>query len=137
MISHYLSIQWDLSTIASTWTKKVSVAAFVRLSLLRIFKQGLKKLAGIQGGPVFWGSALEKFHCINITLQVFSKWHNTKWYWKAPKPQLSELSSQWRPTTLCKLKMDTFQTLHIRIFYPWINNSQLRVPIQRLKLMLK
>jgi hypothetical protein len=42
---------------ASTGTKKIGrfrgVAGFVSLLLQRIVKQGLKKLAGIQGGPVF------------------------------------------------------------------------------------
>jgi hypothetical protein len=42
------------------------VAGFVRLLLQRIVKQGLKNLADIQGGPVFRGSGLEKFHCIHI-----------------------------------------------------------------------
>jgi hypothetical protein len=39
------------------------MAGFMRLPLQRIVRQGLKKLADIQGGPVFWGSGLEKFHC--------------------------------------------------------------------------
>jgi hypothetical protein len=62
------TIQWNFSKPASTGTKKYGqfrgVASFVRLLLQRIVQQGLKKLAGIQGEPVFWGSGLEKFHRI-------------------------------------------------------------------------
>jgi hypothetical protein len=35
-----------------------------------IVEQGLKKSADIQGGRVFWGSSLEKFHCISVTFFI-------------------------------------------------------------------
>jgi hypothetical protein len=60
-------IQWNFSKPASTGTKNYGqfrgVAGFMRLPLQRNVQQGLKKLADIQGGPVLWGSGLEKFHC--------------------------------------------------------------------------
>jgi hypothetical protein len=65
-----MDIQWNFWKSASTWTQKTvrfrGVASFVRLLLQRIFKLGLKNLADIQGGPVFWMSSLEKFHCIQM-----------------------------------------------------------------------
>jgi hypothetical protein len=65
------TIQWNFSKLASTGTRKYGrsrgVAGFVRLLLQRIVHEGLKKSADIQGGPVFWGSGLEKFHCIVIS----------------------------------------------------------------------
>jgi hypothetical protein len=61
------NIQWNFSKPASTETKKYGrfrgMADFVRLRLRRNVWEGLKKSADIQGGPVFWGSGLEKFHC--------------------------------------------------------------------------
>jgi hypothetical protein len=39
------------------------MVGFVRLPLQRNIQQGFKKLVDIHGGPVFWGSGLEKFHC--------------------------------------------------------------------------
>jgi hypothetical protein len=57
---------------ARTGTRKYGrfrgVVGFVRLHLQRIVCQGLKKSANIQGGPVFWGSGLEKFHCTTNSL---------------------------------------------------------------------
>jgi hypothetical protein len=62
-----LYIQWNFSKLTSTGTKIIGrfrgVAGFVRLHLQRIVKQGLKKSADIQGGTIFWGCSLEKFHC--------------------------------------------------------------------------
>jgi hypothetical protein len=87
--------QWNFSKPASNGTKKYGryrgVAGFVRLLLQRIVKQGLKKSADFQGGPVFWGFGLEKFHCIssnkgwelrqthwgNITISLMNR-HNGK-----------------------------------------------------------
>jgi hypothetical protein len=61
-------IQWNFSKPTSTGTKNYGqfrgLAGFMRLSLQRNVQQGLKKSADIQGGPVLWGSGLEKFHCI-------------------------------------------------------------------------
>jgi hypothetical protein len=60
-------IQWNFSKPASIGTNKFGrfrgVAGFMRLPLQGIIRQGLKKSADIQGGPVFWGSGLEKFYC--------------------------------------------------------------------------
>jgi hypothetical protein len=74
------AIQWNFSNPASTGTQKIGwftgVAGFMRHLLQRIVKQGLKKLAGIKGEPVFWGSGLEKFHCICIIMQYSSEGRN-------------------------------------------------------------
>jgi hypothetical protein len=62
-IYYNYELQWNLSKPASTGTKKIG--RFCETSFARnIVEQGLKKSADIQGGPVFWGSGLEKFHCI-------------------------------------------------------------------------
>jgi hypothetical protein len=56
----------------STGTKKYGqfkgVYGFVRFPLQRINWRGPKTSAGIQGEPIFWGSGLEKFHCICIII---------------------------------------------------------------------
>jgi hypothetical protein len=60
-------VQWNFSKLATTSTQKYDwfrgMAGFVILPLQRNVQQGLKKSADIHGGPVFWGSGLERFHC--------------------------------------------------------------------------
>jgi hypothetical protein len=56
---------WDLNN-----GRFRGVAGFVRLLLQRIVREGLKKSADIQGGPVFLGCGLEKFHCSNWYMYV-------------------------------------------------------------------
>jgi uncharacterized protein YcaQ len=64
----FFKIQWNISKPTNTGNNKNGrfrgVAGFVRLTLQKNVLQGLKKSADIQGGSVFWGSGLEKFHCI-------------------------------------------------------------------------
>jgi hypothetical protein len=73
--THLLCIEWNFSKPVSTGTKNYGwfrgVADFMRLLLQRINRQGLKKSADIQGGPVFWGSGLEKFHYIYIYIYIY------------------------------------------------------------------
>jgi hypothetical protein len=71
------TILWNFSKSTSTGTKNYGrfwgVASFMRLPLQRNVQQGLRKSAHIQGGPVLWGSSLEKFHCIGELFSLFGK----------------------------------------------------------------